>query len=149
LQDVERRGYANVDVVETLYRTCSSLGRTKQAQHYRAKILRGRALRAARAKGMARPVQNLLRALAGLESMAQTAPREATARLSELMAADDGLAAILDASEPVIEEHPHSLIVVYARAVALAKADRIEEASDLIRVQVEAISASPATSDED
>src|SRR5690606_3585361 len=47
LQDVERRGYANVDVVETLYRTCSSLGRTKQAQHYRAKILRGRALRAA------------------------------------------------------------------------------------------------------
>lgn len=149
LQDLERRGYANVDVVETLYRTCSGLGRTKQAQHYRAKILRGRALRAARAKGMDRPIQNLLRALAGLESMAQTAPLEATARLGELMAAEDGLAAILDASEPVIEEHPRSLIVVYARAVALAKADRIEEASDLIRAQVEAVSASPATSDED
>ena len=139
LEPVERRGHANVEVVETLFRTYSKLGMTAKAAEYRARILRGRAARAARARGMDRPIQNLLRALAGLEDMQLAAPLAATLRLSELMADDDGLTALLEASGPVIAEHPESILVVYVRAVALARNERIEEALALVRTTTGAI----------
>jgi hypothetical protein len=94
---------------------------------------------------MDRPIQNLLRALAGLEDMQLAAPLAATLRLSELMVDDDGLTALLDASEPVIAEHPDSILVVYVRAVALAKKDRIDEALALVRTTTEAVASREAS----
>ena len=145
LEPLEPRGLANVEVVEALFRTYGKLGMTAKAAEYRARILRGRAARAARAKGMDRPIQNLLRALAGLEDMQLAAPLAATLRLSELMVDDDGLTALLDASEPVIAEHPDSILVVYVRAVALAKKDRIDEALALVRTTTEAVASREAS----
>ncbi len=145
LEPLEQRGLANVEVVETLFRTYGKLGMTAKAAEYKAKILRGRAARAARAKGMDRPIQNLLRALAGLEDMQLAAPLAATLRLSELMVDDDGLTALLEASEPVIAEHPDSILVVYVRAVALAKNERIEDALALVRATTEFVASREAS----
>ncbi|MFT4953729.1 MAG: hypothetical protein ACI8U3_000091 [Brevundimonas sp.] len=132
LSALERAGQANTEVIEALFRTHSKLGNAKEADAYRAKILRGRATRAAKAKGLDRPIQNLLRAMAGLELMNLAAPLPAAARLTELMGADDGLSVLLDASEPVIEEFPQSVTLIYVRAFALAKKERIPEASALV-----------------
>ena len=142
LEPLVKQG-GDIAVIEQLYKTCNRLGMTSRAVEYRAKILRGRATRAARAKGLDRPVQNLLRALAGLESMKLAAPLPATKRLSRLMADDDGLRALAAASEPVIAEFPNSALLIYVRAVALAKTDQIDEAVALVRKSTRA-----ATSDQ-
>lgn len=144
LKDLDRRGYANVEVIESLYRISGKLGRKDEAQEYRARILRGRATRAARASGMDRPVQNLLRAMAGLEGMTLAAPLDAAVRLTELLSSDEGLAALLAASEPVLAEHPDSLLVIYVRAVALAKNDRIDEAAALVTEATRAVASQPS-----
>ncbi len=132
LEPMAKQG-GDVAVIEQLYKTCNRLGMTSRAEEYRAKILRGRATRAARAKGLDRPVQNLLRALAGLEAMKLAAPLQATKRLSWLMADDEGLRALAEASGPVIAEFPDSILVIYVRAAALAKTDRIDDAAALVR----------------
>ncbi|MFN4297173.1 MAG: hypothetical protein ACK4FB_10055 [Brevundimonas sp.] len=133
LTPLERHGKANVQVMEALFRTYGKMGRPAEATQYRAKILRGRATRAAKARGMDRPVQNLLRALAGLDEMQLAAPLAATMRLTTLMAHEDGQAALLEASEPLIAEYPDNILMIYVRAVALARADRIDEAAALVQ----------------
>jgi hypothetical protein len=144
LKDLDRRGRANVEVIESLYRISGKLGRKDEAQEYRARILRGRATRAARSASMDRPVQNLLRAMAGLESMRLAAPLDAAIRLTDLLSDDDGLTALLAASEPVLAEHPESLLLIYVRAVALAKNDRIDEAAALVTDATRAVAGREA-----
>jgi|GEM_PF-1185761 len=141
LRHVDASGHANVELIEALYRQAGKLGWKDQAEDYRARILRGRASRAARATGMDRPVQNLLRAMAGLEAMGLAAPLDAAVRLTTLMSHDEGAPALLAASEPVLAEHPDSLLVVYVRAVALAKTDHLEEAAALVRAATQTTEA--------
>ncbi|MFN3816871.1 hypothetical protein [Brevundimonas sp.] len=141
LKPLEAHGHANVDVIEALFRTYGKLGMVNEVAESRAKILRGRATRAAKARGMDRPIQNLLRALAGLEEMQMAAPLAATMRLTELMAHEDGQAALLEASEIVFAEHPDTILMIYVRAVALARADRIDEAAALVQTATAGVTA--------
>src|SRR5690606_24745545 len=139
----------DVAVIEQLYRTCSRLGMTERAAEYRAAILRGRATRAARAKGLDRPVVNLLRAMAALEGMVLASPLAASKRLSALMADDRGLAARVAATEPLIAEFPDSILVTYGRPVAPAKSDRIDEAVALVRGSTKAVTKNRALDPKD
>ena len=143
LEPLVKQG-GDIAVIEQLYKTCNRLGMKSRAVEYRAKILRGRATRAARAKGLDRPIQNLLRALAGLEAMKLAAPLPATKRLGRLMADDDGLRALAAASEPVVAEFPDSVLLIYVRAVALAKTDQIDEAVALVRKSTRAVTSDQA-----
>ncbi|MEH6663759.1 MAG: hypothetical protein V7678_02815 [Brevundimonas sp.] len=144
LKHLDAHGHGNVEVIEALYRQCGKLGWKDEATEYRARILRGRASRAARASGMDRPIQNLLRAMAGLEQMGLAAPLDAAVRLTTLMSRDDGAPVLLAATEPVLAEHPGSLLVIYVRAVALAKTDHLQEAAALVRTATRATEAREA-----
>lgn len=116
------------EVQRCIYELLSATGRQSEAEEYRIALLRSSAREAVRRRN----VTALLANMAGLELAEKSCPRPAARFFTKLLTTEQGCKILCSASGPLLERYPTSVLLIYVRAVGLAKLGYLETAYEII-----------------